>query len=131
MTNPLSNPNDILRAVENSFKEVYKPGVLYRATGVTLANLIDTEYVQKDLFGGFKQIDKWTRVFGTLDSINSKFGGHAILLGSSLKAKEVSRGSKRSGSKTDPKSLDLKKKLIILNINSKNKLEIPFRGRVS
>jgi hypothetical protein len=45
-------PNELIEAIRPGFKQVYRPGTLYRATGVVLVNLEDDSVAQLDLFGG-------------------------------------------------------------------------------
>jgi DNA polymerase IV len=88
----MNNPVDILNEIKKTFDDVYQPGVLYRATGVTMSDLVDTNLVQTDLFGLFKKADGWNRVYDAVDTLDERFGTRSVILGSSLGAfkKEVS-----------------------------------------
>jgi DNA polymerase-4/DNA polymerase V len=90
---PLSVPSKIMKEVRETFDAVYRPEVLYRATGVTMAGLIPNEFVQKDLFhstsllgqnrGG---VEAWDDIFKTVDKLDKRYGTHTVTLGSSLEA---------------------------------------------
>lgn len=82
----LNTPADILNEIKKTFDEVYKPGTTYRATGVTMSELVDSHLIQKDLFGVFDQTSRWQGVFNTVDELDHKFGSHSVVLGSSLGA---------------------------------------------
>jgi len=82
----MNNPADILNEIKKTFDDVYQPGIVYRATGVTMSELSDTNLVQTDLFGLFKKSDGWNRVYNAVDSLDERFGGHSVMLGSSLNA---------------------------------------------
>jgi len=100
-----SSPNDILHLVKEHFDSVYRPGVLYRATGVTLKMFLPEKEVTHDLFGGSTQTEKSAEVFKTLDRIAHKYGEHAVHLGSSAIALYTS-GDRVSGKRID-KTVDI------------------------
>jgi DNA polymerase-4 len=82
----VSVPQEILKVVEKHFDEVYKPNVLYRATGIVLQKLSEDTNTQMDLFGGNVSIEKAKVIYNFVDAISHKFGKHAVFLGSSFKA---------------------------------------------
>lgn len=82
----LSAPHEIIRLVRESFDKVYKPKVLYRATGIVLIDLAVQDGVQLDLFGAVASIEKWKPVYAAVDALDGKFGKHTVYLGSTLKA---------------------------------------------
>lgn len=79
-------PQDVLAAVREHFFKVYRPGVLYRATGVALTNLQDANKTQLDLFGSVLKTEAFKAVYGSVDEICAKYGKHAVFLGSSFHA---------------------------------------------
>lgn len=83
---PTNNPLDILREITRYYPRVYKRGVLYRATGVTLINLVAATEVQLDLFGAVAESTGLTRVFESTDALAARYGKHVIYLGSSMRA---------------------------------------------
>ncbi|MBX4189525.1 DNA polymerase IV [Candidatus Parcubacteria bacterium] len=93
---PLQTPNEILNLIKETLGEVHKAGVVYRATGVALNDLIPEAYEQKSLFqegsacppgpaGGVKN-EKKREIFKTIDRLERKYGAHSIILGSSMRA---------------------------------------------
>lgn len=78
-------PQEILKIVEEKFDEVYKPNVLYRATGINL-NRLTKNTVIVDLFGESEGIENINTVYNFVDTLSHKFGRHTIFLGSSFKA---------------------------------------------
>ncbi|MBX4195856.1 DNA polymerase IV [Candidatus Parcubacteria bacterium] len=82
----LQAPNEILNEIRKTFDAVYQPGVLYRATGVTLAGLVPQNMAQSDLFGEVVKKQKWNEVFNTVDNIDRRYGTHTVTLASSLSA---------------------------------------------
>lgn len=87
LSHPSSVPEDILRVVSEYFPRVYRPGVLYRATGVTLLKLSDAP-AQLDLFGAVLRSEGLRRVYASVDEISARYGKHAVFLASSLRSVE-------------------------------------------
>jgi len=83
---PTNNPVDILREVRKYFALAYTKEVLYRATGITLVNLVDEGATQLDLFDSVKKSEGLKRVFESTDKLAERYGKHVVYLGSSFKA---------------------------------------------
>jgi len=83
---PSALPHDILREVRAAFPRVYKKGMLYRATGITLIDLVSDAAVQLDLFGSVQKSRSLQKVFESADHISARHGKHAVFLGSSMQA---------------------------------------------
>lgn len=79
-------PQDILKAVSEYFPRVYRKGVQYRATGITLMRLEDSAKTQLDLFGSVLTSKGVEEVFESVDAICKRFGKHTVFLASSLTA---------------------------------------------
>ncbi|MDB5254478.1 MAG: polymerase [Parcubacteria group bacterium] len=86
LVNPVSSPADIMHEINKSFDEIFRSNTTYRATGVTLAGLVDDTHIQTDLFGGSRKVQDWARVFEALDKVDKRFGSHTLMLGSSLRS---------------------------------------------
>lgn len=84
-----SSPTEIMKWIHKHFDQVYKRGVLYRATGVSLKRFAGQE-LQQDLFGESEEWEKHATVFKSVDQMARKFGEHTLYLGSSHKAHEYS-----------------------------------------
>ena len=82
----MNTPADILNEIKKTFGDIYKPGTVYRATGVTMSELIDANLVQGNLFDLFKKNDRWESVYDAVDEVDRRYGSHSLVLGSSLKA---------------------------------------------
>ncbi len=90
LKSPTNMPNEIIRQAESAFQKMFRPGVDYRATGVTLWNLSKTTF-QPDLFGEFENQEKLRAVFTQLDKASGKYGKHTVFLGSSFYAHKYSQ----------------------------------------
>lgn len=86
LTNPSANQNELVKLVREVFDEVYRPNVPYRATGIVLMDLTADMGVQPDLFGSYLDLEKWKRVYATVDALDQKFGKHTVFLSSTLAA---------------------------------------------
>ena len=83
---PTNAPEIILPLIEKKFPEIYRRGVLYRTTGVTLQDLIPNALLQGDLFGGSAKASKFETIHNQLDSLEKKFGKKVVYLASTHKA---------------------------------------------
>lgn len=79
-------PTDILAALTPLFKEKFKKGILYRATGVTLSDIRPVGSLQTALFGD-SEAHKTESVFSSVDAIDKKFGTRTMFLASSFSAR--------------------------------------------
>jgi len=82
----VSAPQEIIRAIEKSFNNIYKPNILYRATGITLEKLIEGDQIQLNLFGEDVCCQKTKIICDFIDSLSAKFGKQVVYLGSSSQA---------------------------------------------
>lgn len=78
-------PNKIIHAMQELFGDVFHARHLYRATGVVLSKLTSETSAQLDLFGDHLGIERMTRLFESVDTLDSKFGKHTVFVGSSFK----------------------------------------------
>lgn len=78
-------PQEILKVIEEKFDQVYRPGILYRATGINL-NKLTKNHIVVDLFGESDGIENMNTVYSFIDTLSHRFGQHAVFLGSSFKA---------------------------------------------
>lgn len=86
LATPTNAPEIIIRLVEERIDEIYKRGVMYRATGVTLQNLIHNGEVQMDLFGETTKVDKLESIHKQMDELEKKFGKRVVQLASTKKS---------------------------------------------
>jgi len=83
---PSSSPNDIISLVKKYFCEVWRSGVVYRASGISLRGFISNKETTNDLFGESVKTEKSAVVFHCLDKLSAKYGEHTVFMGSSLRA---------------------------------------------
>ncbi|OGH61984.1 MAG: DNA polymerase IV [Candidatus Magasanikbacteria bacterium RIFCSPHIGHO2_01_FULL_50_8] len=78
-------PHDLLPHVRTLVEEIFRRGVLYRATGVVLADLSADTSVQSSLFESPVRMEKLQRVYAAIDALDAAFGKHTVHLGGSQK----------------------------------------------
>ncbi len=88
-----SSPTDIISLVDKYFNEVYRPNVLYRATGISMRSFVKEGQTGMDLFGDSNEIEKHSGVFEVVDKMAKKYGENSLYLGSSTKALHLSHSS--------------------------------------
>ena len=103
---PSSSPTDIISIVKKYFCEVWRSGVVYRASGISLRGFISNKETTHDLFGESVKSEKNAVVFLCLDKLSAKYGEHTVFMGSSLRA------------------------LTFSGVNSGRPLDIPVVGKV-
>lgn len=89
-----SSPSEIMKWVNKHFDQVYKRGVLYRATGVNLKRFVEKE-IQHDLFGESETGEKHSEIFKSVDQLARRFGESTLYLGSSHRAYGHSSGESK------------------------------------
>lgn len=103
---PTNVPEMIIPSVRESFGSVYKKGIMYRTTGVTLQNLSVSHSTQNDLFGNTDKIHKFELLHNQIDELEAKFGKRVVYLASTKKALEHQR--------TETDADDLERNLLFL-----------------
>lgn len=86
-----SYPAELFDALSKGFQQVFRPGDLYRLTGVVLAGLVPESRVQYTLFDDTAKTERMTRIYHAVDSLSKKFGKHVIHHASSLPTKLQAR----------------------------------------
>ena len=89
-------PQAILPLARDAFRTLYRPGVVYRATGTVLSKLQAAGSAQLDLFGDVVKLEKMSKVYAAVDAMSEKYGKHTIFLASSLPAMTKPQGSDRN-----------------------------------
>ncbi|MBI4252630.1 DNA polymerase IV [Candidatus Uhrbacteria bacterium] len=82
-------PNKMINVLEGMIDELFHSRNLYRATGVVLSKLTDEASAQLDLFGDHLGIEKMTRLYNSVDTLDQKFGKHTVFVGSSFKTENT------------------------------------------
>lgn len=123
---PTAFPHEIITAIEPHFDQIYKPNTLYRSTGLTLINLIDSAISQQDLFGVTAKIEKVGRVYDAIDALRLKYGKHTTFMGASFFAHAFAQHQGQRG-KLPERKLNLLK-----GETARKRLSIPmFLGEVN
>ena len=84
LSSPTAFPAELMAGLREGFQKLYRPGTLYRQTGVVLAGLVAEDAIQHTLFDDVVKIEKMTRIYKAVDSLSEKFGKHAVQHASSL-----------------------------------------------
>ncbi len=85
---PTSSPELIVSKIIEKIDEVYVPNVLYRATGISLFNVLPEAHAQDDLFGSQVRNRTFDGLESHIDtSIRKRFGDESVVLGSSMQKK--------------------------------------------
>ncbi len=84
LSRPTVCPFEAFPLIEEMFKGIYQRGVLYRSTGVVLANLEEDAAIQFELFESPVRIVKMHRLAQCIDEINSLYGKHTVYSGVGL-----------------------------------------------
>jgi DNA polymerase IV len=95
LTRASAYPNDMTPLVKDIFAQLFEKGVMYRATGVVLADLQEDMCVQADMFESPVALMKMQRVYEAVDKVAKQFGKHALHLAGALPA----HASQHSGSR--------------------------------
>ena len=94
------SPEVIMALAYKHVGEMWRKGILYRTTGVTLHELCPTDAAQNDLFGNFHREKKFEAIHKSIDSLENKWGKRLVHLGSTHQA------LKRDVGGTDSEDLD-------------------------
>ena len=83
-----SNSQELISYALAAFRRAYRPGALYKKTGVVLLKIIPETAVVPDLFDT-KDRDKDKRLQRVLDHIDDRHGKRAIILGSQIQSQQT------------------------------------------
>ncbi|MBI3626757.1 hypothetical protein HY224_01805 [Candidatus Uhrbacteria bacterium] len=87
LTRASAIPQELAHLIRPHYDKIFKPGVLYRATGIALSNLLPADSVQRSLFEPKLQIDKMSNLYRSIDQVNSKYDHKVLHLFSSSQAR--------------------------------------------
>jgi DNA polymerase-4/DNA polymerase V len=119
-------PNDILRAVNQAFEELYSPATAYRATGVILCKLTEAYYGQLDLFGETIRMQRLSNLYESVDTLREKYGKHTVFLGASFLAHQSAQHDGERG------HLPERRRDLLPGETTRKRLGIPmFMGEVT
>lgn len=77
---PTSDTMEITRAALKILDEIYRPGILYKKSGVIVSEIIDNEAIQYDLFDPIRNRRERDELMKTIDLLNHRFGVKSIQL---------------------------------------------------
>lgn len=83
---PTNAPETLVGIARLHLGKVWRPGVQFRTTGVTLSELEPEGVKQGDLFGTIEKATKFEVIHKQIDSLEKKFGKGVVHLGSTDKA---------------------------------------------
>lgn len=84
---PTCSPEELISLATSKLSDVYRSGVLYRATGVTLQNLVSAGTVQPTLFeSALSKSDKFDSLHKEIDLLEKKLGKRLVHLASTQQA---------------------------------------------
>ncbi len=118
-------PQDVLSAVAEYFPQVYRKGVLYRATGITLLKLRDADPMQLDLFGKAKKSEGVRKIFESVDELSERYGKHVVFLGSSFEAMSHLAHAGERGEETQ------RQQILFKGEGARRRLGLPMLGEVN
>ena len=125
LNRPSAFPNEILGVIRTVFDDIFDPALEYRATGICLYKLAVPGNMQLDLFGEVLRIEKFRRIFESVDIIRKRYGKHAVFLGSSHLANKFSAHLDERG------DLPERNKMLLPGETERKRLGIPmFLGEV-
>jgi nucleotidyltransferase/DNA polymerase involved in DNA repair len=90
---PTCAPQEVLAAARAAFKKIYRPGTLYRATGITLGGFQLAGQRQAELFAGRGERRRVEEAMAAVDRVNGRQGDCAVFLASSLRARRLDGGT--------------------------------------
>lgn len=118
-------PDEIVALINSHLKLIYNPNILYRLTGVVLADLQEDTAHQIDMFGEAVRADKTRKIYEYVDLLSDKYGKHTVFLGSSFKAMKGKQHLNQRAELADRKT-DLFK-----DEDARKRIGIPMLGDVS
>ncbi len=92
----ISTAHEIMKYVRKHFHTLFRKGVSYRATGITVSHMVPFKESSLGLFENYYPETKSSAFAETLDAINHRFGSHSLYLASSTHAvKQYTKGFTR------------------------------------
>lgn len=122
LVRPTDNPVEIIKLIDKYFDSVFTPGVLFRATGLVLIDIVENVSRQADLFNEVLTAEKISKIFGSVDGIARRYGKHTLFLGSSFEA------MKRPQHEGDRQLAADRKSDLFKGETVRKRLAIPFLG---
>ncbi len=96
---PISTPEIILSIIRKRFDEIYRRGILYRASGITLGDLTRSGGLSQNLFMSREEAARPDRIYQAIDRLAHRHGSGSVFLASSWRA--------RRGERPEPRHLSI------------------------
>ena len=77
---PTADTIEITDAALNILQRIFKPGILYKKSGVILSEISADNIIQHDLFDGIKNRGERQQLMKAIDTINQKYGPKTVKL---------------------------------------------------
>ena len=90
LSRPTNFAHELIDIVRPVFDTLFRPGVFYRATMITLLDLTAPN-PQPDLFGASVRVEGFRRLYEGIDQVRGKYGKHTIHFGSSFLAHQLTQ----------------------------------------
>lgn len=119
-----ADPREILRQIRPKFEELFRPTLLYRATGVSLHHMVTEAAFVPDLFGKSEEMGDTLPVFDVIDALNRRYGRDTLTLGTSLAALHHKEPQRRKNNAQRPTSV------VMPSYLRKKTIDLPFLGTV-
>lgn len=94
LNRPSVYPLELSIALRNLFIDVYRPGTLYRSTGIVLLELSGDSGTQYTLFDDVVRADRVRDIYRVTDEVGAKYGKHSLHLGASHFIELLGRGKR-------------------------------------
>jgi nucleotidyltransferase/DNA polymerase involved in DNA repair len=125
LSRPTAFPSEIVKTIEPIFNRVYRRGVQYRSTGITLMKLKEDSLEQPDLFGAHVTVEQMSKVYEGVDAIKRKYGKHTLFIGSSFEAHKLAQHEGERG------DLAPRREILMKGETSRRRVGIPmFMGKL-
>ncbi len=77
---PTSDTQEITHAALEALKRIYRPGILYKKSGVIVGDISDTSAVQRDLFDTISNRSERRELMKAIDKLNQLYGPKTVQL---------------------------------------------------
>jgi DNA polymerase-4/DNA polymerase V len=124
LSRPTNVPSAIVPLINQHLDTLYRPNILYRATGVVLSDLRGEGDRQLDLFGEALRAERTRQVYDAIDQLDAKYGKHTVFLGASFAAMQ---GKQHAGDRAE---LPRRRQMLLPGEGERKRLGIPLLGEV-
>lgn len=120
LTRPTQATNELTPTLAHLFNEIYRPKILYRATGVILSDISDPTPMQLNLFEDPGHVAANEHIFKAVDEAAFKFGKHTVFLADCARLGPQHTGMRSTVSK--------RKSLLLTGETKRQRINLPLLG---